>query len=525
MKLKLRRTARFALILCLMLVLMGSTESRAFSDVRLGSWYEPVVSQMAARGIVNGCEDGLFHPERTITAAEFVTIVVRQSGIDQQPGQVRHWAAGYMEAARLAGWYDWDELPPTGERFDLPIPRQLAVKILMKAVLPDVTGDYATQAHKLSDLNELDGRYYDPVFAAYAAGVINGDEQGRFCPKRGLSRAEACAILIRAEGGAVNVPTATATPAPVQTAAPLTGTAVRGGVSENGWLQVIGTQLCNERGEPVLLRGMSSHGPQWFPEFLGEQAIRNTADWGANLFRIAMYTAEGGYLSQPETMKERVIAAADAAIALDMYVIIDWHILSDGNPTAHTEEAVSFFTELAQRYGENPAVLFELCNEPNGNVSWANDVKPYAERVISAIREYAPRTVLLIGSPTWSQDIHLAAADPIEGENLMYTLHFYAGTHGEWLRERVNNALAAGLPIFVTEWGTSRADGNGGVYLDESAAWLDYLEGKGISWANWSLASKDESSAALLPGTPANRPWTDSDLSASGKFVANRLGS
>ena len=144
--------------------------------------------------------------------------------------------------------------------------------------------------------------------------------------------------------------------------------------------------------------------------------------------------------------KAKAAAAVDAAIANDLYVILDWHILSDGNPMAHVEEAAAFFAEMAQRYRDVPNVLYEICNEPNGNVSWAGDVKPYAQRIVSVIRAHSPKAVILIGSPTWSQDIHLAAADPVAGDNLMYTLHFYAGTHGAELRGRIDDALAKGLP-------------------------------------------------------------------------------
>ena len=127
--------------------------------------------------------------------------------------------------------------------------------------------------------------------------------------------------------------------------------------------------------------------------------------------------------------------------------------------------------------------------------------------------------MILVGSPTWSQDIHLAAADPLEGENLMYTLHFYAGTHGEQLRQRVDGALAKGLPVFVSEWGVSRADGSGGVFLQESQVWLDFLEARGISWCNWSLCDKNETSAALRPGTLPEYPWGQEELTESGRFV------
>ena len=64
---------------------------------------------------------------------------------------------------------------------------------------------------------------------------------------------------------------------------------------------------------------MSSHGLQWYSQFASPQAIQGTADWGANLFRAAMYTGEGGYLSRPEETQARLTEAVDSAIQQDMY--------------------------------------------------------------------------------------------------------------------------------------------------------------------------------------------------------------
>ena len=501
------------------LLLLTAPAGASFSDVPSGAWYAQDVSAMTEAGALKGYPDGSFQPDRAITAAEFVAVTARLAGLSQGQGQTGHWAAGYLQAALEAGWYDWDEIPPTGEKFDQPIPRQLAVKVLMRALLPGARGDYNTESAKISDFSALDGRYYESVLAAYAAGVVKGDPDGSFRPLGSLTRAEACAILRRAQGGASPQPVepqpSPTVPQPVETR--------QGGVSENGWLQVVGTQLCNEAGDPVVLRGMSSHGLQWYGQFASAKAIAATADYGANVFRAAMYTGEGGCLSQPDTMKAKVTAAVDGAIQNDMYVIIDWHILSDGNPMAHADEAEAFFTEMARRYKDVPNVLYEICNEPNGNVSWAGDVKPYAQRMVRTIRAQSPQAVILIGSPTWSQDIHLAAADPVEGANLMYTLHFYAGTHGRELRDRIDSAMAKGLPVFVSEWGTSRADGSGGVFLEQSKVWLDFLDQRGISWCNWSLCDKGETSAALRPGAPADGPWTADHLTESGRFVFSRF--
>ncbi len=502
----------------------------AFSDVKAGSWYEGTVTAMAASGWLKGYPDGTFRPEREISGAEFISVVARCAGLEEASAvQTGHWAAPLLQAALDAGWYDWDELPPTGEGYDKPISRALAVKIVMKALRPAEYGryDYNGVSAQIGDFSALSGRYYDGVLAAYTVGVVTGDGAGNFRPQDSLSRAEACAIIQRAAAGGGSTPgengSGQSTSGGSTPPLPPPAETVRGGVSENGWLQVKGVQLCNEAGEPVVLHGMSSHGIQWYGQYTSRQAIANTAASGANLFRVAMYTGEGGYLSNPAAVKEQTVRAVDNAIANDLYVILDWHILSDGNPMDHVAEAEAFFREMAKRYKDQPAVLYEICNEPNGGASWKKDIKPYAERIVAVIREESPKAVILIGSSTWSQDVDQCAADPVAGENLMYTCHFYAGTHGAWLRERIDNALKAGAPIFVSEWGTSAADGSGGVYLDESKVWLDFLDSRGISWANWSLCDKGETSAALQPGTGPAKKWTEQDLSPSGRFVFSRF--
>ena len=475
----MKRNLNIFLLLFLLLLCLPATIAAAFSNVKSSDWFAADVGDMTAEGLICGYPDGTFRPGRTITAAEFVSIVGRCGGLEPAASSSSHWAAGTMQAALEAGWYDWDELPPTGEKYDLPLPRQLAVNILRRALLPDKTGDYVTESAKMADFSALDGRYYNKVLAAYSCGVVAGDDQGRFNPKSGLTRAEACTIIRRAQ-----VLSGQETPAlpdtPAVSPAPTPTVKTGGGVSEHGKLHVQGTQLCDEHGAAVELHGMSSHGIQWFPQYTTKQAIANTAAYGANLFRVAMYTGEGGYLSSPAQIKKAAYAAMDAAIENDMYVIIDWHILSDGDPLTHLKEA---------------------------------------QALVKTIRSNAPDSIILIGSGTWSQDLQDPAADPVVGTNLMYTCHFYAGTHGAWLRQRIADAQKRGLAVFVSEWGASRADGSGGVFTQESETWLNFLHQNGISWASWSLCDKNETSAALKPGTPTNRPWTDNDLTPSGKFV------
>ncbi len=294
------------------------------------------------------------------------------------------------------------------------------------------------------------------------------------------------------------------------------------GISYHGRLRVSGTRLMDENGRDVVLHGMSSHGMQWYPHFARLQGIQTTKTMGANVFRIAMYTDEGGYLTK-KNIADDVIKAVDDTLALDMYAIIDWHILHDNNPMEHIREAQDFFEMMSGRYANEKGVIYEICNEPNGpEVTWSRCVKPYAERVIPVIRRHAPEALILVGCPTWSQDVDICAEDPLDCSNIMYTLHFYAGTHGDELREKCIKALGMGAPIFASEWGTSAADGNGGVFLRESDVWLDFLSRNGISWCNWSLADRDETSAALRPGAP-DGGWTSEHLSESGRYVFSKF--
>ena len=290
------------------------------------------------------------------------------------------------------------------------------------------------------------------------------------------------------------------------------------GVKQNGWLKVKGTQLVNKKGKAVVLRGMSSHGLQWYSDFTTKEAIGSTAAYGANVFRVAMYTEEGGYCSNKKKLLKKVYAAVDAAIDRNMYVIVDWHILNDGNPNKHKKAAKTFFKKVAKRYKNKPNVIYEICNEPNGGTSW-KQIKSYANAVIPVIRKQSPKSIVLVGTPTWSQEVDKPAASPLKFKNVMYVCHFYAGTHTSWLRDRISDAMAKGAPIFVTEWGMSDASGGGGVYKKEAKRWMKFLKSKKISWCAWSLCDKNESSAVLKPGANAQNGIKKSEMSKAGKFV------
>ncbi|MES2673146.1 MAG: cellulase family glycosylhydrolase, partial [Pseudomonadota bacterium] len=239
-------------------------------------------------------------------------------------------------------------------------------------------------------------------------------------------------------------------------------------------------------------------------------------DWNAKLVRAAMGVNDaGGYLADAAN-KTRSMAVIDAAIANDMYVIIDFHTHLAQN---YQPQAIAFFQEMATKYGHTNNIIYEIYNEPL-QVSWSSVIKPYAVEVIKAIRAIDPDNLIIVGTPTWSQDVDVAAADPIVGyPNIAYTLHFYAGTHGQSLRDKATTALNRGIPLFVTEWGSVNADGNGGVAQSETNAWVAFMKANNISNANWSLTDKAEGSAALVPGANANGGWVSSQLTASGALA------
>jgi endoglucanase len=296
-----------------------------------------------------------------------------------------------------------------------------------------------------------------------------------------------------------------------------------GFATRHGRLRLDGVQLVDASGEPVQLMGMSSHGLHWFGNCYTKASIQYLVEhWGINVFRAAMYVGENGYASDAsvEDLLHDIVGWTED---LGIYVIIDWHVLTPGDPNDQGTYggAADFFSRAAARYADKEHVIYETANEPNG-VSWSS-VKSYHDSIIPVIREHDSEAIIIAGTPTWSQDIHQAAADRVsQPYHVMYGFHFYAGTHSS-LRARVRE-YATVLPIFVSEWGTSQASGNAGVYLTESKAWLDLLadiddsSGIKISWAQWSYADKAESSAALQPGACASQNWQAT--SCSGSFLS-----
>ena len=291
---------------------------------------------------------------------------------------------------------------------------------------------------------------------------------------------------------------------------------------QHGALHVENGKLTDENGNTVQLYGMSTHGIAWFPQYINYDSFRTLRDdWNTNCIRLAMYTAEyGGYCAggDKEQLKQLVRDGVSYATELGMYVIVDWHILSDCDPNQNKDEAIAFFREMSEAFADNDNVLYEICNEPNSGTSW-DSIKSYAEEVIPVIREQKPDAVILVGTPTWSQEIDKAAASPLTFDNVMYTLHFYAGTHKDDLRNRLETCAQNNLPVFVSEFGMCDASGNGANDFDSTTKWLDLLNKYQISFCCWNLANKDESSSVFKAASTALSDWTDEDFNESGRWI------
>lgn len=295
-----------------------------------------------------------------------------------------------------------------------------------------------------------------------------------------------------------------------------------GAVALHGDLSVAGNRIIGEHGRPVSLAGPSLFwgNKGWHADkFYNRSSLEYVKnDWHAGIVRIAMGVDEkGGILHDPEGRLAKVHEVVTAAIALDLYVIIDWH---SHHAEDHPQAAIDFFSLMAKTYGAHPHIIYEIYNEPLKDVSWSNVIKPYALPVIAAIRQHDPDNLVVVGTPTWAQDVDAAADDPItEYDNIVYTLHFYAGSHGQELRDKAQYALNKGIALMVTEWGTVEADGTGEVAYSETMRWMRFIKDNQLSHCNWSLHNKDEGASIFKPGTSSRGPWRDKHLTATGRFV------
>lgn len=277
----------------------------------------------------------------------------------------------------------------------------------------------------------------------------------------------------------------------------------------------------------VQVKGMSlfwSSGNTYSTDFYTEKGInRMVDDMGVEVVRFALGAADEKFNSSGRSyttggeafQKAMLKAVVNAAIDKDIYVIIDWHIESS---SGYTSDAVKFFEYAAQEYGAYNNVIFEIWNEPTGDMG---TVKNHADQVIPAIRKYSDN-LILVGSPGWSSQPDACANAGISDNNYGCTLHFYAASHKMGGYDKAaESAMSKGIPVFATEWGTVNANGDGGPDLNSSQSWVNWMSQKKISWTNWNASAMSETSAAFSNALFDN----GFTYTASGSAVKGYIGS
>lgn len=292
----------------------------------------------------------------------------------------------------------------------------------------------------------------------------------------------------------------------------------------NGRLSVKNGTIVNRNGKAFVIKGVSTHGLSWYPQYVNKKAFASLKKMGANTIRLAMYTEEymgyctGGKENQKK-LRKLIDKGVKAATELGMYVIIDWHILSDGNPLTHKKAAKSFFKTVAKKYSGYQNVLYEICNEPNGGGGSWDNIRKYAKTMVKTIRSVNKKAIIIVGTPTWSQDLEQPLNKKVSGKNIVYAFHFYAATHKQDLRNRVEAVLKKGLPVLVTEFSLSEASGNGAVSVQEANKWMKLFNKYNVGRVCWNLSNKNETSSMIKSSCNKTSDWKDNELTKVGKWI------
>jgi len=295
-------------------------------------------------------------------------------------------------------------------------------------------------------------------------------------------------------------------------------------VEKHGRLQVEGNRINDQNGHAAQLRGISFSWSIWAGKKYYNPAVTDwlIKDFNVSIIRVSMAVQPaGGYLDNPDEQLRLVTTVTDHALNKGIYVLLDWH---DHNSEKHVKQATKFFGIMAKRYSGKPNIIYEIWNEPEQQ-SW-QVVKDYATEVIREIRKSDKSNLIIVGSPHWDQDVDMVTTDPISGfANIAYSFHFYASdpNHQHALRAKADLALQGGIPLFVTEWGVGEANGDGRFDLAKTEEWMNWMEQKKLSWVNWNITDKKETTALLKPGASAKGGWKEEQLSPAGIYIRSKL--
>ncbi len=329
-------------------------------------------------------------------------------------------------------------------------------------------------------------------------------------------------------------------------ALPVAAQPVTGGtpVAANGHLATRENHIVNDKGEPIQLRGVCTHGLQWFGSLYenGEAIKAAATEWGADVIRLSVYVYEGGYLDHPKWEQEDFDAMIDNIVQVcirnGVYVIIDWHVHHPGDPAFYLDDAKVFFEKMSRKYAGIPNVLYEIANEPNATglegvvdgryVEW-EDIVRYADEIIPIIRENSPKAMVLVGTPSWSsfgissgRDWRQVVDSPLKHENVAYVFHFYAAGHS--FHAKIDQ-LAEHLPLFATEWAATTWETDSQNDLAKTKPWLEMSDRRRISWTYWCFASGKSVFSVLDKTTTPSGPFspTGDNVTDTGKLVYTLL--
>ena len=299
-------------------------------------------------------------------------------------------------------------------------------------------------------------------------------------------------------------------------------------VAQHGDLSVKDGKIIGRTGQQVSLAGpsffWSTIGWDMDKYYTRDMVDYFVTDWNAGIIRAAISAQnEGSYLTHPDAQTRLASTLVEAAIENGVYVVVDWH---SHEAEEHPDAAIAFFTDMATRYGTAPNVIYEIYNEPLDTTDWETEIKPYAYKVIAAIRAVDPDNLIIVGSESWDQRVDKAADSPLTGvTNVAYSLHFYAASHKADLRAKAQYALDKGLPLMITEWGSVAYTGDGAVDKASSTEWMRWAKQNGLSHMSWAVSDKEEGASYFKPGTSATGPWSDADLTAAGRFYRDIIRS
>lgn len=302
---------------------------------------------------------------------------------------------------------------------------------------------------------------------------------------------------------------------------------LKNGLSTYGRLSVQGSHIVDENGNDIQLRGFSTHGVTWYPRYTNASAMRTLREYGANVFRLALYSENVS--NNPNYWQELMDYAyltIENALNEDMYIIVDWHVLSDETPAKNVEKAIEVLKEISSHYGNEKGIIYEICNEPNGDTTWP-EIKEYADTIIPIIRENAQDALIIVGTPKYSTGLAEAFNDRLQWTNILYAYHTYidATLNESYDLNYLEKVIELGMPIFISEWGIENTDiSEDKLYAKGSEELMEFLRRNKISWCNWSLANKDETHSAIKAECDKYSGWTYEDLTFSGKIAFEALG-